>query len=129
MTTMTTMTVPENVIRAVKAMLEPFVDVSTDDVAGMIEHAREGKPAFSGEMLTLKEAAARLNVSLPTIYAMINSGRLTAVPLKPEARRKVWRIPGSALQELADGQAAYVEKRRAALEAGAGKCGVGMALV
>jgi excisionase family DNA binding protein len=110
--------VPENILRAVKAMLEPFASVEESDITEMIKKKVEGPRLALGKMLTINQAAAILGVSRVTIHARINDGSLPAIPLNPTGATHCWRIPESALAEMGKRQANYISRRSRAIAKG-----------
>ncbi len=58
-------------------------------------------------VLKIKEVAERLNCSTDSAYALIYSGKLSAVNIsgKPGATRAAWRVPVKALEQFLAEQA------------------------
>ena len=54
------------------------------------------------KLLTIRQAAAEINVCRNTLRAMIDDGRVRAKNINPRGKRPTWRVVAESLQEFRD---------------------------
>jgi len=95
-------TIPTNTLTGVCALLQPYApDLSPSGlVAALKAHDEDGRAtgARTPQMLSLKEAAAALNVSRDTVLRMVGRKRIGASKIGRQ-----WRVPLTEIQVLAEG--------------------------
>ena len=53
-------------------------------------------------LLTIRQAAAQINVCRNTLRAMIDDGRVRAKNINPRGKRPTWRVVAESLREFRD---------------------------
>jgi len=68
------------------------------------------------DLLDIPFVACQLKVSRPMVRELILTGKLSALDITPESRRRTWRVPATALtayiQEQLKSSKAYLEQRQ-----------------
>ncbi len=99
------------IIAGAVGLLQPYIpELSTQNLIEALKNIGEasgGKRATSGEFLTIRQAAAFLQVSKPTLYRLVRDGKLTIT----KASRRASRIPAESVRAfLANG--GYTQEAR-----------------